>query len=214
MSKRGNAQKPKQIDEVAGPEALKQITDDPTKTSVESISQNDAGQSTKQETYAHVEEDPDFEEFVQIARMTGTIAQDYQTLGLEDKKKFEVGFHQWKKAGKPKPAMPELSKGVVEYPIDIWIAKAKGKIWYYYDTNLGHKLGVKEDNGRMSEYAFEYTVDKMTELMKEREELCPVEQNRNQYVVINAQVHVISEEDLLKPYDKLVELIKTGKITA
>lgn len=159
----------------------------------------------------HLEDNPDFKEFLEICKMTGQLTQEYGQLSLEDKKSIEVGFHQWIKAEKPKPTMPELPKAKIEYPIDVWIAKSKGKTFVFYDTNLGKKHWVEENRGRYIKFDTEATSDVITKLLQEREELCPLEQPRHQYVMIGTQVHLIQDEtDILKPYDELVQIARKG----
>lgn len=169
-------------------------------------------------TSGHVEDHPDWKQFIEIVKMTGTLTKEVEELDMDEKAQLDVGFHQWLKAGKIKPTMPELSKGIVEYPIDIWIGKNRAKVWFWFDTNLsvrkGVKRGVEEKGGRIVKYLEEFTVDKMQDLIKQREELCPVEQPRHQYIMINTHPHLIDETDLLKPFDEVFAMIRSGRSSA
>lgn len=165
-------------------------------------------------TSPHAEDHPDFAEFVQICKMTGTMGEEYQNLSAEDKAKFDVGFRQWLKLGKPKPTMPELPKAKVAGVVDLWRVRARQQEWIYYDTTAGKKEGVEQKNGKIVKYTIPYTTTKVQELLKEREQVTDIDQPVHCYIVFDGKPHTIQEEDMLKPFDQVVKNLKTGQIAS
>ena len=165
-------------------------------------------------TFKHVEDYPEFPDFIQISKITGTLTKDFQDLTVVEKKQFEVGFHQWLKAGKPKPTMPEIPKSIIAAPVDIWRARFRQKEFFYYDTTAGSKIGVEESNGRIINYTEEYSVEKIKKLLDERDKITELQQPVHYYIIFDGNPHTIQPEDLLKPFDQVVEELKTGRIAA
>lgn len=77
-------------------------------------------------------ENKEFEEFVQISKLTGILSVEPYHLQKDDQERFVEAFQSWLKAGKPKPQMPQEATKHIEIIEKLYRARDKGREYLYY----------------------------------------------------------------------------------
>lgn len=173
--------------------------------------QSETKLTTKQNTPSDIDEylkTDEFKEYLNIASITGQMPKPFQELSLLEQRQTISNYHQWIKLGKPKPKMPEMPMTAVKAPVDIFRVKHRGKEKIYWDDTSGVKVGVTYKDGNIVDYTIDYSDEKATELMNEREQLLDPNQKRNCYIVLDARVHIVHDIDFKKPFDELAKALK------
>lgn len=161
---------------------------------------------TKNDSFESFLETAEVIEFIKLQELTGSLAKPFDQFDLMEQKAFRSLFHQWTKAGKPKPKMPEIKAEQVDAPVCLFRRKQRGQEMTYWDTTSG-KVEGRDADGK---YTIPYTKELAEKLLDEQEKLNPPTQNTSCYIVLENKPVQIHTTDFLKDFDHLAEDVKNG----